>query len=104
MDVVLNITAPIFFLILLGFVGTKYQLLSKDALPALSKFVLYFALPSVMITKISSLDLRAVVDLSYMGVYALGGLTAFFLTLVLVKGVLKESWGNGAVSGIGVMS
>lgn len=103
MDVVLNITAPIFFLILLGFVGTKYQFLSKEALPALSKFVLYFALPSVMITKISSLDLRAVVDLSYMGVYALGGLTAFFLTLVLVKGVLKESWGNGAVSGIGAM-
>ena len=103
MDVVLNITAPIFFLILLGFVGTKYQLLSKEALPALSKFVLYFALPSVMITKISSLDLRAVVDLSYMGVYALGGVTAFFLTLVLVKGVLKESWGNGAVSGIGAM-
>lgn len=103
MDVVLNITAPIFFLILLGFVGTKYQLLSKEALPALSKFVLYFALPSVMITKISSLDLRAVVYLSYMGVYALGGLTAFFLTLVLVKGVLKESWGNGAVSGIGAM-
>jgi len=103
LDVVLNITAPIFFLILLGFVGTKYQLLSKDALPALSKFVLYFALPSVMITKISSLDLRAVVDLSYMGVYALGGLTAFFLTLVLVKGVLKESWGNGAVSGVGAM-
>ena len=103
MDVVLNITAPIFFLILLGFVGTKYQLLSKEALPALSKFVLYFALPSVMITKISSLDLRAVVDLSYMGVYALGGLTAFFLTLVLVKGVLKESWGNGVVSGIGAM-
>lgn len=103
MDVVLNITAPIFFLILLGFVGTKYQLLSKEALPALSKFVLYFALPSVMITKISSLDLRAVVDLSYMGVYALGGLTAFFLTLVLVKGVLKESWGNGAVSGVGAM-
>ena len=103
MDVVLNITAPIFFLILLGFVGTKYQFLSKEALPALSKFVLYFALPSVMITKISSLDLRAVVDLSYMGVYALGGLTAFFLTLVLVKGVLKESWGNGVVSGIGAM-
>jgi predicted permease len=103
LDVVLNITAPIFFLILLGFVGTKYQLLSKEALPALSKFVLYFALPSVMITKISSLDLRAVVDLSYMGVYALGGVTAFFLTLVLVKGVLKESWGNGAVSGIGAM-
>lgn len=103
MDVVLNITAPIFFLILLGFVGTKYQLLSKEALPALSEFVLYFALPSVMITKISSLDLRAVVDLSYIGVYALGGLTAFFLTLVLVKGVLKESWGNGAVSGIGAM-
>lgn len=103
MDVVLNITAPIFFLILLGFVGTKYQLLSKEALPALSKFVLYFALPSVMITKISSLDLRAVVDLSYMGVYALGGLTAFFLTLVLVKGGLKESWGNGAISGIGAM-
>jgi predicted permease len=103
LDVVLNITAPIFFLILLGFVGTKYQLLSKEALPALSKFVLYFALPSVMITKISSLDLRAVVDLSYMGVYALGGLTAFFLTLVLVKGGLKESWGNGAISGIGAM-
>lgn len=103
MDVVLNITAPIFFLILLGFLGTRYQLLPKEALPALSKFVLYFALPSVMITKISALDLRVVVDLSYMFVYAVGGLVAFALTVMVARFALKESMVASAVSGMGAM-
>ncbi len=103
MDVVLNITAPIFFLILLGFAGTRFGLLPKEALPALSRFVLYFALPSVMITKISALDLRAVVNVPYMFVYALGGLVAFFITLVIVRYVLKEVWSVAAVSSMGAM-
>ncbi|MCO4784638.1 MAG: AEC family transporter [Marinomonas atlantica] len=103
MDVVLNITAPIFFLILLGFAGTRFELLPKEALPALSRFVLYFALPSVMITKISALDLRAVVNVPYMFVYALGGLVAFFITVAIVRYGLKEGWSVAAVSGMGAM-
>lgn len=103
MDVVLNITAPIFFLILLGFLGTRFQFLPKEALPAMSRFVLYFALPSVMVTKISSLDLRAVVDLSYMLVYALGGVIAFALTIAVTRIFLKESWVVSTVSGMGAM-
>ncbi|WP_231870858.1 AEC family transporter [Marinomonas aquimarina] len=99
----LNITAPIFFLILVGFLGTRYQLLPKEALPALSRFVLYFALPSVMVTKISALDLRAVVDLSYMLVYAVGGLVAFALTLLIARIFLKETWVIATVSGMGAM-
>lgn len=103
MDVVLNTTAPIFFLILLGFLGTRFQLLPKEALPAMSRFVLYFALPAVMVTKISSLDLRAVVDLSYMLIYAVGGLVAFVLTITLARLFLKESWLASTVSGVGAM-
>lgn len=103
MDVVLNITAPIFFLILLGFAGIRFGLLPKEALPALSRFVLYFALPSVMITKISALDLRAVVNVPYMFVYALGGLVAFFITLAIVRYGLKEGWSVAAVSSMGAM-
>ncbi|WP_231886198.1 AEC family transporter [Marinomonas atlantica] len=99
----LNITAPIFFLILLGFAGTRFELLPKEALPALSRFVLYFALPSVMITKISALDLRAVVNVPYMFVYALGGLVAFFITVAIVRYGLKEGWSVAAVSGMGAM-
>lgn len=103
MDVVLNITAPIFFLILLGFLGTRFQFLPKEALPAMSRFVLYFALPAVMVTKISSLDLKAVVDLSYMLVYAVGGLVAFALTIAVARIFLKENWLASTVSGMGAM-
>lgn len=103
MDVVLNITAPIFFLILLGFVGTRFGLLPKETLPALSRFVLYFALPAVMVIKISALDLRAVVSVPYMLVYAIGGLAAFFSALLITRYLLKEKWSVSSVSGMGAM-
>ena len=103
MDVVLNTTAPIFLLIFLGFLGTKLKFLPQASLPALSRFVLYFALPSVMVTKISSLDLREVVDFAYILVYAFGGLTAFMMSFFISKRLLNESGGNSTISGIGAM-
>ncbi|MBM6550089.1 AEC family transporter [Marinomonas ostreistagni] len=103
MNAVLNITAPIFFLILLGFIAIRFKLLPKEALPALSKFVLYMALPSVMITKIAALDLAAVINVPYMLVYALAGLTVFVVTLMLARFVLKERWSTSGVSAMGGM-
>lgn len=103
MNAVLNITAPIFFLILLGYGAIRLHLLPKEALPALSKFVLYLALPAVMVTKISALDLAAVVNVPYMFVYAVAGLVAFSATLLIARNVLKEQWSTSAVSAMGGM-
>ena len=103
MNAVLNITAPIFFLILLGYVAIRWQLLPKEALPALSKFVLYLALPAVMVTKISALDLAAVMNLPYMVVYGSAGLIVFMVTLTIARKALAKSWSVAGVSAMGGM-
>lgn len=103
MDVVLGITAPIFLLILLGFLGVRFQLLPKEALPALSRFVLYFALPAVMVTKISAMDMGVLLNGAYLSVYAIGGLTTFFITVVLAQYVFKADKVAASVTGIGAM-
>ena len=103
MDVVLGITAPIFMLILLGYVGIRAAILPKEALPALSKFVLFFALPSVMVTKISAMDMNVIFNASFVGIYALGGLLTFALTVGATRLFLKETLPTSSVTGLGAM-
>ncbi|MBJ7539205.1 AEC family transporter [Marinomonas transparens] len=97
MAVVLNITAPIFFLILLGFIGARYSFIPQVSLPGMSRFVLYLALPSLIFMKLSNMDINDVIHFDYLAVYAAGGLLTFFITVLLSWKLLK---GNLVISGV----
>ncbi|TPE46916.1 AEC family transporter [Maribrevibacterium harenarium] len=101
MEAVLNITAPIFLLILFGFVAVRYGVLPKESLPGLSRFVLYLALPALVFTKVATMDIRAIVDFPFMASYAVGGLSAFFGTLLLARWLFADNALNGGVKAIG---
>ncbi|WP_432455197.1 MULTISPECIES: AEC family transporter [unclassified Agarivorans] len=101
MEAVLSITAPIFFLIFLGYLGVRFQVLPQDTLPGLSRFVVYFALPALVFTKLLSMDLAEVVNLDYMLIYTLGGLFALVFTILLSRLVFKDSWEASGVRGLG---
>ncbi|ADZ90119.1 AEC family transporter [Marinomonas mediterranea] len=101
MDVVLTITAPIFFLIFLGFVAVRVNLVSKEALAGMSRLVLYFALPALVFTKLSTTDLASMVDVQYITAYAIGGLCSFFITVLMSRVILKSSYNDAGVQAIG---
>ncbi|GAB3483273.1 AEC family transporter [Marinomonas epiphytica] len=101
MEVVFNITAPIFLLILLGFISVRFSLLSSEALPLLSRFVIYLSLPSLIFTKLSSLDFKQLVNGEFVFVYAFGALLSFFLTTVICRFSFAINWSKAGVRGVG---
>ena len=57
MSELIGILAPIFVLIILGFLSVKLRFLSSDDYPVLSSFVMKVAFPCLLLTKLSVLDL-----------------------------------------------
>lgn len=101
MDVVLNITAPIFLLILVGFAAARYGFIPLNALAGLSRFVLYLALPSLIFVKLSAMDFWQVFHPDYILVYALGGLGTFLVTMLLGWKLIKADLVTAGVFGVG---
>lgn len=79
MQTILNITAPLFLLILVGYLIVKSGIMPREALPGMSRYVLYLALPLLVFQKISQLDIRQIIDVDYMLIYGIGCLAAFAL-------------------------
>ncbi|MGB0783513.1 MAG: AEC family transporter [Marinomonas sp.] len=101
MDAVLSITAPIFFLILLGYVGGRFHFIPKEFLPGLSKFVMYFALPALVFTKLLSMDLQSLINPQYLVIYALGGVSSFAFTVLLSRLLFRDQWEQSGLRGLG---
>tara|TARA_R110001632_G_scaffold50409_4_gene125999 strand:- start:26857 stop:27789 length:933 start_codon:yes stop_codon:yes gene_type:complete len=101
MEAVINITAPIFFLIFLGYLGIRLRFIPKALLPGLSRFVMYFALPALVFTKLLSMDLNELINPQYIMVYTVGGLSSFVFTIVLSRMVFRDQWEACGIRGLG---
>ncbi|BFM49741.1 AEC family transporter [Marinomonas sp. THO17] len=101
MEVVLEVTAPIFLLVLIGFLAVRFGLIASEALSGLSRFVLYLALPALIFVNLSVMDIHEVFHPSYMLVYALGGIGSFFITVLIAAKMLRQNWIRSGVMGVG---
>ena len=101
MEAVISIIAPIFFLILIGFLSIRYSFLPQAAIPGLSRFVLYLALPALIFIKLSSMELKEVLQFDYLAVYAASGLATFFIIVLLSWRLLKSGLVDAGVRGVG---
>lgn len=101
MEAVISIIAPIFFIILIGFLSVRYSFLPQAAIPGLSRFVLYLALPALIFIKLSSMELNEVLHFDYLAVYAASGLATFFITVLLSWRLLKSELVEAGVRGVG---
>lgn len=101
MEAVLNITAPIFFLVLLGYLGVRFGFIPKAGLPGLGRYVLYFSLPALVFTKLLEMDLVKLINLQFMAVYAAGGLLTSLVVILISRYVFKDAWESSGVRGMG---
>ena len=101
MEAVISIIAPIFFLIFIGFLSVRYSVLPQAAIPGLSRFVLYLAMPALIFIKLSSMALNEVLHFDYLAVYAASGLATFFITVLLSWRLLKSGLVDAGVRGVG---
>lgn len=102
MFAILNITAPIFLLIALGYAAVRHGLLTRNELTGLGRFVINFAVPSLLFNATaqrSSLDL---LDFELLRVYTLGSLAVVAGALMVVCILQKHSLRTGVIYAMGM--
>ncbi|WP_323783813.1 AEC family transporter [Thalassovita sp.] len=111
---ILSITFPIFAAIALGFATVRFGMFSPTDMKIMGKYVQNIALPALLCAALIKRDLSEVLDLSYVAVFAIGGLatiTAMYVILSLqgtgparrAIGVMGASCPNSGFVGYPVM-
>lgn len=98
---ILSITAPIFLLILIGFIVVRTGALPAASIPGMSSYLLFLALPCLIFQKISQLDISQVVNADYLLIYTMGCLLVFFAVFFISRIVLRDSISFAALKGFG---
>jgi malonate transporter and related proteins len=81
MQAVLTVTVPFFALVLCGYLAARRGLLPEAAIPGLNAFVLYFALPCLLMRFGMNTPLRELLNPSLLALYAACALLMVFFTI-----------------------
>ena len=83
MQAVLAVTVPFFALVLAGYLAARRHVLPESAIPGLNAFVLYFALPCMLLRFGMNTPLFDLLNPAVLGVYlAAAGIIVFFTVAV----------------------
>jgi len=74
---ILGITTPIFLLIGLGYIARWSGIIQRDQMQGVGVFVLYCALPALVIRALTQQPLEEVFKLNYLVAYGLGSIAVF---------------------------
>jgi len=85
MQAILTVTVPFFALILIGYLAARRGLLPLAAVPGLNAFVLYFALPCMLLRFGARLPVAELLDPAVLGLYLACALAVVALTIALTR-------------------
>ncbi|QEM82944.1 AEC family transporter [Halomonas binhaiensis] len=99
---IVAITAPIFLIIGAGYLAMASRLLNREQIQGIGTFVLYFALPALVIRALTQNPLSDVIQPSYLLAYGLGSLLVFSLALVVSLTLRRKSLSESALLSLGM--
>ncbi|PXX95118.1 AEC family transporter [Halomonas sp. LBP4] len=99
---ILAITTPIFLLIGVGYVIMAGGIITREQLQGVGTFVMYCALPSLVIRALTQNPLDEVLQPHYLLAYGLGSLVVFGFALLLTLGLQGKSLSEGAMHALGM--
>jgi predicted permease len=83
MQAVLAVTVPFFALVLAGYLAARRHVLPESAIPGLNAFVLYFALPCMLLRFGMNTPLFDLLNPAVLAVYLTAGLLIVFFTVAV---------------------
>jgi predicted permease len=83
MQAILAVTVPFFALVLAGYLAARRQLLPESAIPGLNAFVLYFALPCLLLRFGMNTPVFDLLNPAMLAVYLLAALLIVFFTIAV---------------------
>ncbi|PRY65292.1 hypothetical protein B0H98_103235 [Vreelandella songnenensis] len=101
LDVAAIIT-PIFLLIGVGYLATWWHIISGEQMQGVSRFVLYIALPALLIRAITQNPLEEVFNIRYLLAYGLGSLGVFTAALFYIVRLKRQPLSVGSLGALGM--
>ena len=86
MQAVLAVTVPFFALVLAGYLAARRHVLPESAIPGLNAFVLYFALPCLLLRFGMNTPLLDLLNPAVLAVYLTAALVIVFFTVAVTLG------------------
>ncbi|SFU81243.1 AEC family transporter [Halomonas korlensis] len=99
---ILAITTPIFLLIGAGYLAMGIRLLNREQIQGVATFVLYFALPALVIRALTENPLEEVFQPHYLLAYGLGSVAVFAFALLLTLALQGKSLSEAAIHALGM--
>lgn len=99
---ILAITTPIFLLIGAGYLAMATRLVNRERMQGVATFVLYFALPALVIRALTQNPLDEVIQPHYLLGYGLGSVAVFAFALLLTLALQGKSLSEGAIQALGM--
>lgn len=98
---ILSITAPIFFIVGIGYAAVRFELIPRDGVRALAAFVVNIAVPALLFKAISERSIREMVHVDYLLAYGLGSLVAFAAVFAVARGVRSQNLTSSSIFALG---
>ena len=99
---ILGITTPIFLLIGLGYIARWSGIIQRDQMQGVGVFVLYCALPALVIRALTQQPLEEVFKLNYLVAYGLGSIAVFAAGLLLCLKLQRQPLNASAMQALGM--
>ena len=99
---ILTITTPIFILIAIGFLSVRYEMIGRDQIVGMGKFVINLALPALVIKALTERPLDQVFDRNYLLAYGIGSLCMFALGFAYSRWLRRETLSASAIVAMGM--
>lgn len=97
---ILEILFPIFFLIFLGWISGRKQIVHIDSSKGLASMIMLYGLPALLLKSTLGLDPKALLDKGQLLTWLIGYGLIFFITLFVFKFILKKEPKEGVLGAI----
>ena len=98
---ILTIVAPIFMVIATGYAGVQLRIVDQSGLSAMGRFVLYFALPSLIVMTLTKPGLVNAIEPLFLAAYGGGTLLTYGLMFALSKAGMRDGVSRAGVKSLG---
>jgi len=99
---ILQITAPIFLLIGLGYLAAMGGLLNREQVRGIGAFVITFAMPALLIRTLGTSPIQQTLMPGYLIAYAFGSLAAFTLAFGVSRWLRGDNLSGSAINAMGM--
>ena len=99
---ILTTTAPIFILMLIGFIAVRTRLVSEDGMVSMSKVVIYFTLPALIFSTLAGMKFEEVIIPGYFFGYMIGSLIMLLGGLFVYTKLFKRPLSESTIRAVGM--